>query len=306
MALGGAASAGGGIVVAIGFASYAAVLAIFTLEENRAGGQLLGHQRDRRHADLCAQRLRGHRRHADCGCRRGGGRGPAGACASSCTAGWRSITWPELRSGLVLLTMTFIALPIMPNEPIGPFGGVNPREVWLIAIVLAGVSFAGYVCGEIFRRAPWAAAGGGGRRSRVLDRGHHRQCTARRRAAKARRVCSRPASRSRRQSCSFACWPSWRRCSRACWSWSRPRSCRGAGGNRIRAVGALAEERREGASRGRISQSVRVLVGRRICLAAGGDHRARPRGRGMVRRDRRRSPVRSSSASPTSMPSPCR
>ena len=28
--------------------------------------------------------------------------------------------------------------------PIGPFGGVNPREVWLIAIVLAGVSFAGY------------------------------------------------------------------------------------------------------------------------------------------------------------------
>src|SRR6185436_12419713 len=39
MALGGAASAGGGIVVAIGFASYAAVLGFFTLEENRAGGR---------------------------------------------------------------------------------------------------------------------------------------------------------------------------------------------------------------------------------------------------------------------------
>ena len=38
MALGGAASAGGGIVVAIGFASYAAVLGLFTLEENSAGG----------------------------------------------------------------------------------------------------------------------------------------------------------------------------------------------------------------------------------------------------------------------------
>ena len=32
--------------------------------------------------------------------------------------------------------MTFIALPIVPNASIGPFGGVNPREVWVIAIVL--------------------------------------------------------------------------------------------------------------------------------------------------------------------------
>ena len=38
--------------------------------------------------------------------------------------------------------MTFIALPIMPGNPIGPFGGVNPREVWIIAIVLAGDSVA--------------------------------------------------------------------------------------------------------------------------------------------------------------------
>ena len=54
------------------------------------------------------------------------------------------ITWPELRSGLLLLAMTFIALPMMPGKPIGPFGGVNPREVWIIAIVLACVSFMGY------------------------------------------------------------------------------------------------------------------------------------------------------------------
>jgi uncharacterized membrane protein (DUF4010 family) len=51
----------------------------------------------------------------------------------------------EIRSALVLLAMTFIALPVIPDDPIGPFGGVNPREIWAIAIVLAGVSFAGYV-----------------------------------------------------------------------------------------------------------------------------------------------------------------
>lgn len=55
------------------------------------------------------------------------------------------ITWPELRSALVLLAMTFVVLPVVPDATIGPYGGVNPREVWLIAIVLAGVSFVGYV-----------------------------------------------------------------------------------------------------------------------------------------------------------------
>jgi uncharacterized membrane protein (DUF4010 family) len=51
----------------------------------------------------------------------------------------------EIRSALILLAMTFIVLPIVPDDPVGPFGGVNPREIWIIAIVLAGVSFAGYV-----------------------------------------------------------------------------------------------------------------------------------------------------------------
>ena len=46
--------------------------------------------------------------------------------------------------------MTFIALPIIPDHPIGPFGGVNLREVWIIAIVLAGASFVGYVAVKYF------------------------------------------------------------------------------------------------------------------------------------------------------------
>ncbi len=57
----------------------------------------------------------------------------------------RAITWPELRSLLALLAMSIVILPILPAEPMGPFGGVEPRDVWLIAILLAGMSFAGYL-----------------------------------------------------------------------------------------------------------------------------------------------------------------
>jgi uncharacterized membrane protein (DUF4010 family) len=60
--------------------------------------------------------------------------------------------------------MTFIALPLLPDEDVGPFGGINPREVWLIAIVLAAVSFAGYVAVKVVgqtRGILLAAAAGG-------------------------------------------------------------------------------------------------------------------------------------------------
>jgi uncharacterized membrane protein (DUF4010 family) len=59
------------------------------------------------------------------------------------------ISWLELRAGLVLVTMTVLALPLIPNESFGPFGGVNPREIWLLAVVLAAVSFAGYVAVKV-------------------------------------------------------------------------------------------------------------------------------------------------------------
>src|SRR5215475_4673421 len=46
--------------------------------------------------------------------------------------------------------MTFIVLPVIPDDPIGPFGGINPRQIWLIAIALAGVSFLGYLGVRVF------------------------------------------------------------------------------------------------------------------------------------------------------------
>jgi uncharacterized membrane protein (DUF4010 family) len=79
--------------------------------------------------------------------------------------GWiKLISERELLSALILLAMTFIALPIIPNETIGPFGGINPREIWLIAIVLAGVSFIGYVAVKMLgaRHGTLLAAAAGG------------------------------------------------------------------------------------------------------------------------------------------------
>jgi uncharacterized membrane protein (DUF4010 family) len=60
--------------------------------------------------------------------------------------GWlKRLTWEELRAGLVLLAMTVILLPILPDREIGPLGALNPHEIWLMTITIAAISFAGYV-----------------------------------------------------------------------------------------------------------------------------------------------------------------
>lgn len=57
----------------------------------------------------------------------------------------RTLTWEELRAGLVLLVMTLILLPLLPNRGMGPLSAINPYELWLMTILIAAVSSAGYV-----------------------------------------------------------------------------------------------------------------------------------------------------------------
>ena len=61
----------------------------------------------------------------------------------------RNVTWPEMRSVLVLLAMSFLLLPILPNRPVDPWQVLNPSEIWLLAILIAAVSFVGYIAVRI-------------------------------------------------------------------------------------------------------------------------------------------------------------
>ena len=60
--------------------------------------------------------------------------------------GWiATLTWEELRATLILLVMSFVALPVLPDRGFGPYGALNPHALWLMTIAIAGVSFIGYV-----------------------------------------------------------------------------------------------------------------------------------------------------------------
>jgi uncharacterized membrane protein (DUF4010 family) len=67
------------------------------------------------------------------------------------------VTWLELRAALLLLVMTVVLLPVLPDHTVDPWGAINPREIWLMTVLIAAVSFAGYVA----MRLTQGRAGGG-------------------------------------------------------------------------------------------------------------------------------------------------
>ncbi|BCP52968.1 membrane protein [Kaistia sp. 32K] len=76
----------------------------------------------------------------------------------------KKMSWVELRSAIILLTMTFVILPLLPHTPYGPFGGISLRSVWSLAILLAAISYVGYVAIRLFGagRGELAAGAAGG------------------------------------------------------------------------------------------------------------------------------------------------
>jgi len=51
----------------------------------------------------------------------------------------------ELRAGIKLLLITVALLPVLPNQGYGPWEALNPYEIWWMVILVAVISFVGYV-----------------------------------------------------------------------------------------------------------------------------------------------------------------
>ena len=51
----------------------------------------------------------------------------------------------DIEAGVKLLAATFIVLPLLPDEPVDPWGAIEPYSLWLLVILIAGLSLIGYV-----------------------------------------------------------------------------------------------------------------------------------------------------------------
>jgi len=74
------------------------------------------------------------------------------------------LKWIELRAALTLLVMTFVLLPVLPDRAIDPWGTLNPHQLWLLTILTAAISYAGYIAVKLAgsRNGPLYAGALGG------------------------------------------------------------------------------------------------------------------------------------------------
>ncbi len=59
------------------------------------------------------------------------------------------LQWTELRAGLLLLVMTVVLLPVLPDRAVDPWGALNPFQIWLMTVLIAAMSYGGYIAVRI-------------------------------------------------------------------------------------------------------------------------------------------------------------
>jgi uncharacterized membrane protein (DUF4010 family) len=58
----------------------------------------------------------------------------------------------DMRAIMVFVAIAFVVFPVLPDAQYGPMGVWNPRRIWLIVVLVVGISLAGYVASKVFGR----------------------------------------------------------------------------------------------------------------------------------------------------------
>jgi len=61
------------------------------------------------------------------------------------------LTPTDIRSILQFGAVSAVILPLLPNQPYGPYGVLNPFHIWLMVVLISGVSLAGYMAWRLTR-----------------------------------------------------------------------------------------------------------------------------------------------------------
>ncbi|WP_295055623.1 MgtC/SapB family protein [Sulfuricurvum sp.] len=72
----------------------------------------------------------------------------------------RTITKKDLSAAILFMIMTFVILPILPDRAIDPMGLINLYRIWIMVVLVAGISFFGYIAIRILGSAHGIGAAG--------------------------------------------------------------------------------------------------------------------------------------------------
>jgi uncharacterized membrane protein (DUF4010 family) len=56
----------------------------------------------------------------------------------------------DMRATMLFVLVFMVILPLLPNKPYGPYGVFNPFEIWLMVVLIVGMSLGGYLAYKFF------------------------------------------------------------------------------------------------------------------------------------------------------------
>ncbi len=59
----------------------------------------------------------------------------------------------DVRATIRFVIIAAVVLPLLPDGRYGPYDAWNPRQIWLVVVLVSGFSFAGYVADRVFGRS---------------------------------------------------------------------------------------------------------------------------------------------------------
>jgi uncharacterized membrane protein (DUF4010 family) len=66
----------------------------------------------------------------------------------------------DVRAVMTFALISGIVLPVLPNRTFGPLDVLNPREIWLMVVLIVGITLAGYACYKLFGERAGLLLGG--------------------------------------------------------------------------------------------------------------------------------------------------
>jgi uncharacterized membrane protein (DUF4010 family) len=61
--------------------------------------------------------------------------------------GWAARLGDEdLKAVMKFVLIALVILPVLPDRSLGPYGALNPRQIWWMVVLIVGISLAGYIC----------------------------------------------------------------------------------------------------------------------------------------------------------------
>ncbi|HEX7860345.1 MAG TPA: MgtC/SapB family protein [Verrucomicrobiae bacterium] len=72
----------------------------------------------------------------------------------------RRLEDPDFRAIMQFVLITLVILPILPNQKFGPYQVLNPHKIWLMVVLIVGISLGAYIIYKFFGQKAGTLAGG--------------------------------------------------------------------------------------------------------------------------------------------------